>query len=367
MRIKEIVKLITDEAALSLQESYDNSGLLIGDETAEVERVLLAVDVTEEVVEEAVSKKCGLIIAHHPLIFKGLKSINPKNPVERIAIKAIQNNIAIAAMHTNLDNYQFGVNAKLAAVLGLKNLEILSPIKAGLRKLIVFVPQHHAEKVRKALFDAGAGAIGAYDSCSFNTPGTGTFRPRENANPFVGERGKLHQVAEVKVETVVPAHRLAQVLSAMTAAHPYEEVAYDVFPLENTNSTAGAGMLGELEDPLSEQAFLGMISSKLGSPAMRHTAFTNKKIKKVALCGGSGVFLLTNAKAARADAFVTGDMKYHDFFEADGKLLMVDAGHYETEQFTKELMADIIQKKIPKFAALISEVNTNAVSYFQNK
>ncbi|MCK9450544.1 MAG: Nif3-like dinuclear metal center hexameric protein [Bacteroidales bacterium] len=367
MRIKEILKLITEEAALSLQESYDNSGLLIGDETAEVERVLMAIDITEEVVSEAITKNCGLIIAHHPLIFKGLKTINPKNPVERIAIKAIQHNIAIAAMHTNLDNYQFGVNAKLAAVLGLKNLKILSPIKSGLRKLVVFVPLAHAETLRKALFDAGAGAIGAYDSCSFNTAGTGTFRAGEHTNPFVGEQGKLHEEAEVKVETVVPAHKLSQALKAMIAAHPYEEVAYDIFPLENSNLAAGAGMVGELEQAMDEQAFLSMISEKLGTPTLRHTAFTHKKIHKVALCGGSGVFLLSNAKAAAAQAFVTGDIKYHDFFEADSQLLMVDAGHYETEQFTKELMADIIQKKIPKFAALISEVNTNAVSYFQNK
>lgn len=367
MVINDLIKLITDEAALSLQESYDNSGLLIGDEKAEVSRVLLVIDVTEEVVDEAIAKKCELIIAHHPLIFKGLKTINPKNPVERIAIKAIQNNIAIAAMHTNLDNYQFGVNAKLAAVIGLKNLQILSPIKSGLRKLIVFVPLDHAEKVRKALFSAGAGTIGAYDSCSFNSSGAGTFRAGENTNPFIGEQGKLHQEAEVKVETVVPTHKIPQVLCAMKAAHPYEEVAYDIFALETANPAAGAGMIGELEEPLTEKAFLSMISEKLGASALRHTAFTNKKIKKVALCGGSGVFLLPQAKAALADAFVTGDIKYHDFFEADGKLLMVDAGHYETEQFTKELMADIIQKKIPKFAALISEVNTNAVSYFQNK
>ena len=367
MRIKDIIKLITDEAALSLQESYDNSGLIIGDETAVVERVLLAVDVTEDVVKEAVSKKCGLIIAHHPLIFKGLKTINPKNQVERIVLFAIQNNIAIAAMHTNLDNYQFGVNAKLAEVLGLKNLKILSPIKLGLRKLIVFVPEKHAEKVRKALFDAGAGNIGAYDSCSFNTSGIGTFKAGENTNPFVGEQGKLHEEAEIRVETVVPSHKLSQVLSTMLAAHPYEEVAYDIFPLENNNPTAGAGMIGELDQALDEQAFLSMVSEKLKVPVLRHTAFINKKIRKVAVCGGSGVFLLPQAKSADVEAFVTGDVKYHDFFEADSKLLMVDAGHYETEQFTKELMADIIRKKIPKFAALISEVNTNAVSYFQNK
>lgn len=367
MKIKEILQLITDEAALSLQESYDNSGLLIGDEEIKVERALLAVDVTGEVIDEAVSKKCGLIIAHHPLIFKGLKSINPKNPVERIAMKAIKNNIAIAAMHTNLDNYEFGVNAKLAEVLGLKNLRILSPVKSGLRKLIVFVPQDHAETVRQAMFAAGAGAIGAYDSCSFNTPGTGTFRAGDNTNPFVGEQGKLHEEAEVKVETVVPAHKLNKVLKSMISAHPYEEVAYDIFPLENSDTGAGAGMIGELEQAMDEQDFLTMVLKKLGTPVLRHTALTHKKIQKVAVCGGSGVFLLPNAKAADADAFVTGDIKYHDFFEADGQLLMVDAGHYETEQFTKELMAGIIQKKMPKFAALISEVSTNAVSYFQNK
>ncbi|MBU1368532.1 MAG: Nif3-like dinuclear metal center hexameric protein [Bacteroidetes bacterium] len=367
MKISDLLTLITDKAALSLQESYDNSGLLIGDETTEVSSVLLAVDATEDVVDEAIRLGCGLIIAHHPLIFKGLKRLNPRNPVERIAIKAIKNDIAIAAMHTNLDNYQFGVNAKLAEVLGIKNPAILNPVKDKLRKLVVFVPQTHAEKVRQAMFSAGAGHIGAYDSCSFNTNGTGTFKGNENTNPFVGKAGELHQEPEMKIEMVVPAYKLNRVVEAMLSAHPYEEVAYDIFLLENTFSGAGSGMFGLLENPLSEKDFLAMIQKKLGTQVLRHTAFTGKVVHKIAICGGSGVFLLPHARAHGVDAFVTADMKYHDFFEADGQLLMVDAGHFETEQFTKDLMADIIRKKIPKFAALISEVNTNAVSYFQNK
>jgi len=366
MKIKDLLKSITEVADLSLQESYDNSGLLIGNAHTEVDRVLLTIDVTELVIEEAIEKKCGLIIAHHPLIFKALKRIGNTNPVERIVAAAIKNDIAIAAMHTNLDNIKNGVNGKLAAVLGLKNVKILNPVSGNLRKISVFCPHAQADQVRQAMFEAGAGHIGAYDSCSFNTSGTGTFRGSPGTNPFVGKVGQLHQEEEIRIETIVPDFSVAKVVQAMLMVHPYEEVAYDIFPLENTHAEIGAGMIGELDQPFEEIDFLNLIQEKLGTAFLKHTAFTGKKMQQIAICGGSGAFLLHKAKVAKADAFVTADLKYHDFFEADGELLVVDAGHFETEQFTKELMAELIRKKIPNFAALISEVNTNAVRYFRN-
>ncbi len=366
MKIKDLLKSITEVADLSLQESYDNSGLLIGNSETKIEKALLTIDVTEAVIEEAINKNCSLIIAHHPLIFKGLKRIANNNPVERIVSAAIKNDIAIAAMHTNLDNIKNGVNGKLAAVLGLKNLNILSTASGNLRKIGVFCPTAQAGQVRQAMFEAGAGHIGDYDSCSFNTTGTGTFRGGDNTNPFVGQVGQLHQEAEIKIETIVPVFLVEKVIQAMKYAHPYEEVAYDIFSLDNAHNEIGAGMIGKLDQALEEIDFLNLIQEKLGTPFLRHTAFTGKKMQHIAICGGSGAFLLQQAKAAKADAFVTADLKYHDFFEADGELLVVDAGHFETEQFTKELMAELIRKKIPNFAALISEEHTNAVRYFRN-
>ncbi len=366
MKIKDLLLVFTEVADLSLQESYDNSGLLIGSADTEVNQVLLAIDVTEAVIEEAIQKKCELIIAHHPLIFKGLKRISDGNLVERTVTAAIKNTIAIAAMHTNLDNVKSGVNGKLAAILGIKNTNMLSASNDKLKKLSVFCPLAHADQVRKAMFESGAGHIGAYDSCSFNISGTGTFRGGEQTNPFVGQIGKLHQEEEIRIETILPDYLLNKVIKNMLEAHPYEEVAYDIYPLENKHNAIGSGLIGELDSPVEEVEFLKFIQQKLGTPVLKHTAFTGKKVQRIAICGGSGAFLLHKAKAAGADVFVTADLKYHDFFEADGKLLVVDAGHFETEQFTKELMAEMIQKKIPNFAALISEVDTNAVRYFRN-
>lgn len=366
MKIKDLLLVFTEVADLSLQESYDNSGLLIGSADTEVNRVLLAIDVTEAVIEEAIQKKCELIIAHHPLIFKGLKRISDGNLVERTVTAAIRNNIAIAAMHTNLDNIKSGVNGKLAAILEIKNTNMLSASNDKLKKLSVFCPLAHADQLRQVMFESGAGHIGAYDSCSFNTSGTGTFRGGEQTNSFVGQIGKLHQEEEIRIETIVPDYILNKVITNMLEAHPYEEVAYDIYPLDNKHNAIGSGLIGELDSPVEEVEFLKIIQQKLGTPVLKHTAFTGKKVQQIAICGGSGAFLLHKAKAAGADVFVTADLKYHDFFEADGKLLVVDAGHFETEQFTKELMAEMIRKKIPNFAALISEVDTNAVRYFRN-
>lgn len=364
MKVQDILNIIYETAAHSWQESYDNSGIIVGNPQAEVKKILICLDVTESVVDEAIQKNCDLIISHHPLIFHGIKKITPTGFVERALIKAIKADVAIAAMHTNLDNSAQGVNKKIADKLGLQEAKILQPVKGKLKKLVTFCPVDQAETVRQAMFNAGAGHIGNYDSCSFNSEGTGTFKGGENTNPYVGNKGVMHFEKELRIETIVPDHLINSVTKAMIQSHPYEEVAYDIYPLDNIFDTVGAGMIGNLQQAVTEKAFLEHVSATFGTTFLRHSPFIEKKIQKVAVCGGSGAFLLKAAISAGADAFITADIKYHDFFEAENSLLLVDAGHYETEQFTKDLIADILRKKIPNFAVLFSEVHTNAVGYF---
>jgi len=363
MTIIDLTKQIEEFAPLSLQESYDNAGLIVGDPSTEIIGVLITLDVTEEVINEAIEKNCNLIVAHHPLIFKGIRKLNNKNPVERMIVSSVRNNIAIYAAHTNLDNVQNGVNASIAQKLALVNTIILSPQENILKKLVTFCPTDHVVKVRDAIFKAGAGHIGNYDSCSFNTNGEGTFRANDEANPFVGKVDKLHFEKEVRVETVFPGYLKSRIVSAMIQAHPYEEVAYDIYPIENQFGNVGAGMVGELEKPENTREFLSKIKKIFNTGCVRHTAICREKISKVALCGGSGSFLLRNAIGAGADVFITGDMKYHDFFEADNKIIIADVGHYESEQFTKELLMNIIKKKNSTFAVRNSEINTNPINY----
>ncbi len=364
MRIKEITDFLETVAPLPLQESYDNAGLIVGDKNAEVQSVLITLDTTPEVVDEAIAQNANLIISHHPIIFKGLKKINGKNYIERSIIKAIKNDIAIYAIHTNLDNVSTGVNSMLCKKFNLTNCRTLLPAEKPLRKLVCFVPEKYAEKVRMALFNAGAGEIGNYDNCSFNSAGTGTFRAGDKANPFVGKKNETHYEAEIKIETIFPFYNQTNILKALHKTHPYEEIAYDIYKLENSFAANGAGMIGELENPMSETEFLNHIKSLTGAKTIRHTAFLNKKIKSVALCGGSGSFLLKNAIGQKADIFVSSDFKYHDFFDADNKILIADIGHFESEQFTKDLIFDILTKKFNNFACFLSKVNTNPINYF---
>lgn len=364
MRIKTITSWIETIAPVSFQESYDNAGLIIGDENREVNSVLVTLDVTPEVVQEARMKQIGLIISHHPLIFKGLKKINGKNQVERSVIEAIQNNIAIYAAHTNLDAVIGGVNSVFCSKLGLVNQQILRPAKGKLFKLVTFIPATHMQKVRDAVFNAGAGSIGNYDRCSFSTTGEGSFRGGENTHPFTGEKGKVHFEEEVRFETVFPAHLKSTIITALLNSHPYEEVAYDLYPLENEYYQAGMGMTGYLKKEWKEKAFLDFVKKTLNLKILKHTPWQNKLVKKVAVCGGTGSFLLPDAIRAGADVFITGDFKYHEFFEAGDEIMVVDIGHYESESLVMELFHDLIIKKFPTFAVQISEVNTNPVNYY---
>ncbi len=364
MQVREITGHIESFAPLSYQESYDNAGLQTGHPDQEVTAVLICIDITDAVIEEALRLEANLIISHHPLIFRGLKKLTGSNYTERLVIEAIRQNLSIYAAHTNLDAVHTGVNHKMGEKLGLKNTRILVPMADHLRKLVFFVPADHADTVRQDIFKAGAGHIGAYDMCSFSAPGEGTFRGSEESDPFVGEKGNMHTEPEYRVETIFPKERENQIIRALIRSHPYEEVAYDIYPLANKYDRAGSGAIGELEKPLDEQSFLRLLKERFNTSVIRHTGLLDKKIKRIALCGGSGSFLLSRAITSGADAFVSGDFKYHQFFDADSRILVADIGHYESEQFTKEIFYELLTKKFTKFAVYLSEVNTNPVNYF---
>jgi len=364
MKISEIISFLESQAHSSLQEQYDNAGLITGSNDWECSGVICSLDATEEVVNEAVAQKCNLIVAHHPIIFGGLKKINGKNYVEKAVIAAIKNDIAIYAIHTNLDNVVAGVNGKIAEKIGLKNTSVLDPKNNTLKKLFTFAPVDKAEQVRNAIFAAGGGNISNYTECSFNTEGTGTFKAGKGANPYVGEVGKQHEEKEIRIEVIFSAFLENKILSAMKAAHPYEEVAYDVVSLSNQHPGIGSGLIGELSGSISEKVLLGKLKTIFHAPVIRHTRFLNRPVNKVALCGGAGSFLISKALAAGADLYITADMKYHEFFDANDQMMIADIGHYESEQFTIDLLKEILEQKFPTFAVLKTAVKTNPVNYF---
>ncbi len=363
MQFREIQRHLEQFAPPSYQESYDNSGLLAGDASVEVKGALVCLDVTEEVVDEAIQLGYNVIIAHHPIIFKGLKSITGKNYIERSLIKAIKNDILLYAMHTNLDNVSMGINRILGEKMGIRNVRILSPKTGLLKKIITYVPLAYLDEVRTAIFEAGAGTIGNYDEWSFNVEGIGTFRANPEAKPFVGENGEFHQEKEVRVETVFPAYMQAAIVTALLDSHPYEEVAYDIYSLDNTLATVGAGMIGELPKEMNVVDFLTSVKKKLGLTTIKYTDTGIKTIQRVAWCGGSGSFLINQAKAKGAELFLTGDITYHQYFEHENKMIIADIGHYESEQFGKELIFNLLIEKFPNFAARICVHNTNPVKY----
>lgn len=364
MKIKTIIKYLEEMAPVSLQEGYDNSGLLIGDEDAECNKILVTLDVTEAVVEEAVRQNCNLIVSHHPLIFRGIKRLTGANYVERTVIAAIQNNVAVYSIHTNLDNILSGVNQKIADKLNLTHCKVLLPKEGTLQKLVTFAPNANAGTVRNALFDAGAGAIGKYDECSFNIEGSGTFRAGNESHPFVGEIGKRHTENETRIEVIFPSFLQKKIVDSLKKAHPYEEVAYYIQSLENLEDSTGSGLVGELAEPVSEEELLHQLQSEFRLSVIKHTKLLNQPVSKIAVCGGSGFFLLPNAIAAGAQVFITGDVKYHEFFDADNRILLADIGHYESEQFTMDLLTELLQEKLSNFAVLKTEINTNPVTYF---
>ncbi len=364
MKIMEAIQVLEQAAPLSYQEGYDNAGLLTGNSNWNCTGILCTLDATEQVIMEAKERRCNLVVAHHPIIFGGLKKITGRNYVEKSVISAIKHDIVIYAIHTNLDNVLHGVNNRIADRLGLVSRRILAPKDGQLMKLCSFVPLAQADELRTALFEAGAGHIGRYSDCSFNVEGTGTFKGGAGTNPFAGNPGELHREKEVKLEVIFPAHLQSRLVAALLKSHPYEEVAYDIIPLANEHPEVGSGLIGELPEPVTEEGFLHILKNAFELSIVRHTPLLGKKIQKVALCGGAGSFLTGRALAAGADVYVTADVKYHEFFDANDRLVIADIGHWESEQYTSELLVELLQAKFPTFAVLKSAINTNPVRYF---
>ncbi|SHJ50829.1 Nif3-like dinuclear metal center hexameric protein [Pseudozobellia thermophila] len=363
MTVKEVTTILEELAPLGHAEDFDNVGLLVGDAGAKVTGILVTLDTLENVVDEAIANDCNLIVSFHPIIFGGLKKITGATYVERVVTKAIRHGIAIYSMHTALDNVPEGVNGKICEVLGLTDTRILIPKQGALKKLVTYVPLESEKELKTALFAAGAGSIGQYSDCSFSTEGTGSYKAGAKANPTKGEIGRIHYEKEVQVNVVFPKVREAKVVRALLEAHPYEEVAYEIYTTNNTDRHIGMGMIGSLKEPANEIDFLKTVKRKMNAPVVRHSPLLGKPVEKVAVLGGSGAFAIEAAKAAGADVFISADIKYHEFYKAENKMLIADIGHYETEQFTKNLLVDYLTKKIPNFAIRLSESKTNPIKY----
>ncbi|GGB75002.1 GTP cyclohydrolase 1 type 2 [Flavobacterium suaedae] len=363
MKIKDILTILEQMVPTAYAEDFDNVGLLVGDKNTEATGILVCHDALESVIDEAIEKNCNLVVCFHPILFSGIKKITGKNYVERAVIKAIKNDIAIYAVHTALDNHKHGVNKIFCDALGLTNTKVLVPKSNFIHKLVTFTIPENVEKLRNALFDAGAGNIGNYENCSFNSQGIGTYQGTNESNPVIGEQGEFVEGQEIKIEVTFEKHLQSQILRALFNNHVYEEVAYEIYKLENQHQNIGLGMIGEFETPMNEKDFLLMVKEKMQAGGIRHSEYTGNKIKKVAVLGGSGSFAIKNAIGAGADAYITADLKYHNFFEAENKILLADIGHFESERYTKNYIVEYLTKKIANFAIILSEENTNPVKY----
>lgn len=363
MKIKEIITVLEEMAPLAYAEDFDNVGLLLGNQEDEATGVLVCHDALESVIEEAIAKNCNLVVCFHPILFSGIKKITGKNYVERSVLKAIKNDIAIYAVHTALDNHKNGVNKIFCEALGLINTKILVPKPNFIQKLVTYTIPENVEQVRNALFNAGAGKIGNYDDCSFTSQGIGTYMGNENSNPEIGERFEFVEAQEIKIEVTFEKHLQNNILKALFKNHVYEEVAYEIYDLQNTHQNIGLGMVGELEKPLSEIEFLQLVKTKMQCGGIRHSTLLGKSIKKVAVLGGSGSFAIKNAIQAGADVFLTADLKYHNFYESENQIVLADIGHFESERYTKNYIVDYLKEKITNFAFVLSEENTNPVKY----
>lgn len=363
MKIHQIIQILEKWAPLHYAEDFDNVGLLVGNPKDEVGGVLVTHDCLEEVVDEAIERNCNLIVCFHPILFKGLKRFTGNSHVVRAVRKAIKNDVVIYAIHTALDNQAYGVSFGLSQALGLTNTSVLLPKENTLKKLNYYVPKAQAEHVRNALFAAGAGKLGNYDECSFSSGGEGSFRPSQNSTPYVGKKGERHIEDELQIQMVFQKHLASQIIEALLSCHPYEEVAYEITSIENSNPNLGMGMIGDLPKSMKPSSFLDFVKKTLGTPTLRHSHLGANTIERVAVLGGSGSFAIQAAKSKKADAYITADLKYHDFYEGNQRFLLVDAGHYETEQHTKKLILNHLTEKLPNFAILLSEVDTNPIKY----
>lgn len=364
IKVRHLLNFLEEQAPFSYQESYDNSGLIAGDPNQVIHGILVSLDATEAVVEEAITRGCNVIVSHHPILFRPIKSLTGKNHVERTLLAAIRSNISLVAVHTNLDNIHTGVNRKIGERLGLQDMKVLAPVSGKLSKLVTFVPEQHVGEVLDAMYAAGAGKVGKYDRCSFQTTGTGTYRPGDEARPWQGKRGHQEEATEIRVEVLLPSHLESPVLEALRNSHPYEEVAYYLTALNNRHQDIGAGMVGNLPSPLPTLEFIKSLKNSMLCSVIRHTEISHPVVSRIAVCGGAGSFLLDTAIRSGAQVFVSSDFKYHEFFDADGRITIADIGHFESEQFTRDLLVEVLGKKFTTFAVLFSDTATNPIRYF---
>ncbi|MFY8188161.1 MAG: Nif3-like dinuclear metal center hexameric protein [Flavobacterium sp.] len=364
MKLKEFCAQLDAIWPLAYAETYDNVGLLVGDVNSEITGVLVCHDALEACVDEAIHNNCNVVVCFHPILFSGLKKITGKSYVEKAVMKAIKNDVAIFAIHTALDNHPKGVNKIICDRLGLLNSKVLIPKEQYIKKLVTFTPAENFDHLREALFKAGAGTIGNYDKCSFSSDGVGTYRGGEDSNPVIGAKHELMQATEKKLEVTFEKHLQNKILTALFEHHIYEEVAFEIYSLDNLHQNIGLGRIGILPEPMDEISFLNLVKSTFGCGIIRHSTFLGKKIQKVAVLGGSGASAIKNALQQGAEAFLTADLKYHDFYTAENQLLLCDIGHFESERFTKNYIVEILTKNFPNFAIILSEQNTNPVKYF---
>lgn len=367
MTVHDIHKLIAAWAPNDIAWERDNIGLQVGEMEAGVKGVLVCLDVTDRVIAEAKKRNTNLIISHHPLLFRPPKSITPKDQIGSCVIGLIENGINLYSAHTNLDFTRGGTSFATAEALGLRHVDFLHKSYHVQKKIVTFVPEQSVDKVRDAMAGAGAGAIGNYDHCSFGTIGAGSFRGNDSAKPAAGEKRKLEHVSEARLEMIANQWDVVNVVEAMRSAHPYEEVAYDVYPLENTSSEYGIGIIGTLERPMRLEPFLNLVKKRLHAKAIRRSMNPNNTIRRVAACGGSGAELADVAIAQGADAFITADVKYHDFHHATGKILLVDAGHYETEHLVVNAVVRKLKSDFEKMGngvpIVATQISTNPIYY----
>ena len=363
MIVKEVINYLDEFSPFCYAEEFDNVGLIIGDYTQKVNGILVTLDSTESVIDEAIKSKCNLIISFHPIIFNDIKSITTNTYVERVIHKSIKNNISIIAIHTSLDNSIKGVNSAICKKLDIKNYKILIPKERTIKKLTTYIPSENVAKLKSEIFKIGGGSLGKYDNCSFSYKGLGSFKGNKKSNPKIGNKLTYTEIEEVCVNITFLKHLEKEVVKALKENHPYEEIAYEINTLENSNQNIGMGMIGELASSMDENKFLSFLKKKMKSKLIKHSKKIGKKIAKIAVLGGSGSFAIENAINSGADAFVTSDLKYHDYFKAENKILLVDIGHYESEQYTKNLIFNFLTKKIPNFAIVLSKTNTNPIMY----
>jgi len=363
MKIKEVISFLENKFPLSWQEDFDNSGIQCGDKERDITGVVVCFDMSEVVIEEAISKGANMVVSHHPIIYRDvIKRIEPTNRVGKILCKALENKILLYSMHTNIDSGKAGGNSLFAQKLELQKLSVLSPKENEFCKLVVFVPSENSVFLRDALFKAGCGNIGNYSHCSFSCEGIGSFKPLADANPHIGQHNRIERVEEERIEMIFSKIKKRQIVEALYQHHPYEEPAFDIFALENTNKDIGLGRVGFLPQPMVAADFIHYVKQKLNVELVRFSGNSKAEISKVAVCGGGGASHIKDALTAGADAYITGDLKYHDFFIPENKMLLVDIGHFEGEHFIREIITSLLKEKFKNFSTYFTEVESPVIT-----